>query len=91
MKRKLKLISLLTLISSIGCGIYDTGKEILVDKPLQSSQNQQALIEAREKVESSRRDYENCLKQNSNEPAKCDNDKQTYDKAVEGYSSLQSQ
>ncbi|MGH7901702.1 MAG: hypothetical protein ACRENZ_08180 [Thermodesulfobacteriota bacterium] len=87
----LKFFGLITLFMSLGCGIYDTGKEILVDKPLQSSQNQQSLLEARGRVESSRRDYEDCLEQNSNEPAKCDSHKQTYEKAVEDYSSLQTQ
>ena len=87
----LKAFSLITLFMSLGCGVYDTGKEALVNKPLQSSQNQQSLLEARGRVESSRRDYENCIERNSNEPAKCDNYKQAYDKAVEDYSSLQTQ
>lgn len=89
---KLLLIAAsLEIIPLMGCGFYDTGKEILVDKPLDSSQRRQKLLDARESVEKSRRDYENCLKKNSGDESKCENYKNTYNEDVETYGSLQTQ
>lgn len=84
------LISII-IIPLTGCGYYDTGKEMLVDKPLDSSQRKQKLLDARESVEKSRRDYENCLKKNPEDESRCENFKTTYEQNVETYSSLQSQ
>jgi hypothetical protein len=87
----LLIVASFTITPLVGCGFYDTGKEILVDKPLASSQRTQKLLDARERVKESRRDYENCLKKNSGDESKCENYKNTYNQDVETYSSLQSQ
>jgi len=89
---KLILITLfITLIPVAGCGFYDSGKEILVDKPLDSSKKRQKLLDTRERVERTKRDYENCLKKNPADESVCENYKRSYEKEVETYSSLQSQ
>ena len=89
---RLVLIAIsIIIIPLAGCGYYDTGKEMLVDKPLDSSQRRQKLLDAREKVEKSRRDYENCLRKNPNDVSICDNYKKVYDEDVETYSRLQSE
>ena len=89
---RLVLIAIsIIIIPLAGCGYYDTGKEMLVDKPLDSSQRRQKLLDAREKVEKSRRDYENCLKKNPQNEPTCESYKTTYEQNVETYSSLQSQ
>jgi hypothetical protein len=85
------ILASITIIPAVGCGYYDTGKEILVDKPMDSSQRRQKLLDARERVEKSRRDYENCLKKNPEDESRCENYKTSYEKDVETYSSLQSQ
>ncbi|HEX9665150.1 MAG TPA: hypothetical protein VGA95_01165 [Thermodesulfobacteriota bacterium] len=91
------MIKLILIVVSItitplaGCGYYDTGKEILVDKPMDSSKRRQKLLDAREMVEKSRRNYENCLKKNPEDESRCENYKKSYEKDVETYSSLQSQ
>jgi hypothetical protein len=89
-RRILVLISII-IIPLAGCGYYDTGKEMLVDKPLDSSKRKQELLNAREGVEKSRRDYENCLKKNPVDESTCESYKTTYEQNVETYSSLQSQ
>lgn len=91
MIKLLLLAASFTIIPLAGCGFYDTGREILVDKPLDSSQRRQKLLDARERVEKSRRDYENCLKKNSGDESKCENYKNAYNEDVETYGSLQSQ
>jgi hypothetical protein len=89
---KLLLIAVsFTIIPLTGCGYYDTGKEILVDKPLDSSQRKQKLLDARERVVKSRREYDNCLKKNSGDESKCENYKNSYNQDVETYGSLQTQ
>ena len=82
-------VAFLMLFSS--CGAYDIGKEILVDKPFDSARSRQDLLDAREKVKKSRREYENCLEKNREDPSKCESYKKSYEKAVEDYSSLQSE
>lgn len=74
-----------------GCGYYETGKEILVDKPLSSSQRRQKLLDARERVEKSRHDYDTCLEKNPEDESKCENYKRIYNEDVETYSALQSE
>ncbi|MGC1135801.1 MAG: hypothetical protein WA941_23455 [Nitrososphaeraceae archaeon] len=91
MIRLLLIVISIIIIPLAGCGYYDTGKEMLVDKPLDSSQRSQKLLDARESVEKSRRDYENCLKKNPEDDSRCENYKKSYEENVETYSSLQSQ
>ncbi len=64
---------------------------MLVDKPLDSSQRRQKLLDVRQEVEKSRKDYENCLKKNPDDQSSCENYKRSYEENVETYSSLQSQ
>ncbi len=89
--RVLIVASFLIIFPIAGCGYFDTGKEILVDKPLDSSQRRQKLLEARQGVEKSRKDYENCLKKNPEDQSVCENYKRSYEENVEAYSSLQSE
>jgi hypothetical protein len=91
MIRQILIVISIIIIPVAGCGYYDSGKEMLVDKPLDSSRRQQELLDARAGVEKSRRDYENCLNKNSEDESKCENFKTTYEQNVENYSSLQSQ
>ncbi len=91
MIRRILIVISIIIIPLAACGYYDTGKEMLVDKPMDSSKRRQKLLDAREGVEKSRRDYENCLKKNPADESTCENYKTTYEQNVETYSSLQSQ
>lgn len=91
MIRLILILASMFIIALEGCGYYDTGKELLVDKPLDSSRRRQELLDAREGVTKSRRDYENCVKKNPEDESRCENYKTTYEQNVEKYSSLQSE
>ena len=73
----------------MGCSAYDAGNEILVENPLGSARTTQDLLDAREKVEKSRREYENCLEKNPDATSKCEARRRSYEKNVEEYSTLQ--
>jgi len=91
LNHSLLFVSIVFFILLSSCGAYDTGREILVDKPFQSARSKQDLLDARERVEKSRRVYENCLEKNPEDPSKCESYKKSYEKEMEDYGSLQSE
>jgi hypothetical protein len=75
----------------MGCSAYDAGNEILVENPLESARTTQDLLDARENVEKSLREYENCLKKNPDDTSKCEARRKSYQKNGEEYNTLQSE
>ena len=83
------LAILLIIIPLAGCSSIKTGKNIAIDSPLKESRTKQSMSEARQDVEKTRRDLDDCLANNSGDESKCVSEKGKYDEAVEEYVSYQ--
>jgi len=89
MRRFSVLVSLILILPLFACSSIKTGKNIAIDSPLKKSRNNQSLSEARQEVEKSRRELDNCLASYSGDESKCRREKESYDEDVEEYVSLQ--
>ena len=89
MLRRSILATLILILPLFACSSIKTGKNIAIDSPLKKSRKNQSLSEARQEVEKSRRELDNCLERYSGDESKCQREKESYDEDVEGYVSLQ--
>jgi len=83
------LAIIIFLLPLFACSSIKTGKNIAIDSPLKKSRKNQSLSEARQVVEKSRRQLDNCLEEYSGDETKCKREKENYDQDVEEYVSLQ--
>lgn len=93
-----KLICLMIIVFSLGCGGYldssrqagkDIAEQIGIDSPLKEANKREALIRAKEDVDRSRRAYERCLRDNNNDEAACTTEKRNYEESTERYIEIQ--
>lgn len=89
MHRSFILASLILILPLFACGSFKSGKEIAIDSPIKESRKKQSLSKARQEVEKSRRELDNCLADYSGDETKCQRQKENYDSDVEEYVSLQ--
>ncbi len=88
--RRFSILAILVLILPLfACGTFKSGKDITIDSPLKESRKNQSLSKARQEVEKSRRELDNCLAKYSGDESKCQREKENYDADVEEYVSLQ--
>ncbi len=88
--RRFSILAILVLILPLfACGTFKSGKDIAIDSPLKESRKNQSLSKARQEVEKSRRELDNCLAKYSGDESKCQREKENYDADVEEYVSLQ--
>ena len=83
------LALLIMILPLAACSSIKSGKNIAIDSPLKESRTKQSLSEARQDVEKTRRDLDDCVANYSGDESKCAGEKERYDKAVEEYVSLQ--
>jgi len=84
MRRFSILASFILIFTLFACGTFKTGKDIAIDSPIKESRKKQSLSKARQEVEKSRRELDNCLANYS-----CQREKENYNSDVEKYVSLQ--
>jgi len=89
MRRLFILASIILILPLFACGTFNTGKDIAIDSPIKESRKKQSLSKARQEVEKSRRELDNCLTKYSGDESKCQREKENYDADVEDYVSLQ--
>ncbi len=89
MHRHLILAILVIVLPLFACSTVKTGKDYAIDSPLKNSRNHKSLSEARQEVEKSRRELDDCLESYSGDESKCRNQKEAYDQDVEEYATLQ--
>jgi len=88
--RWFSILAILVLILPLfACGTFKSGKGIAIDSPIKESRKKQSLSKARQEVEKSRRELDNCLAKYSGDESKCQREKENYDVDVEEYVSLQ--
>ena len=88
--RRLSILVILALILPIfACGTFKTGKDIAIDSPIKESRKKQSLSKARQEVEKSRRELDDCLEKYSGDESKCQRQKENYDADVEEYVTIQ--
>jgi hypothetical protein len=89
--RRLLLISLtvVSILPAVCCSTLKEGKDIAIDNPMSESKTKQSLNDARQQVERSRYALDRCLDANSGDQTRCQSQKDTYDKDVADYVSLQ--
>lgn len=83
------LATLILILPLFACSTVKTGKDYAIDSPLKNSRNNKSLSEARQDVEKSRRELDNCLENYSGDETKCQREKESYDQDVENYADLQ--
>ena len=83
------LLSLILVVPLFACSTAKTGKKYAIDSPLKSSRSQKSLSDARQDVERSRRELDDCLERYSGDETKCQREKENYDEDVEIYADLQ--
>ena len=84
------ILAILVLILPLfACSSVKTGKNYAIDSPIKNSRNQKSLSDARQAVEKSRRELDNCLEKYSGDETKCSREKDNYDQDVEEYANLQ--
>ncbi|MEM7007880.1 MAG: hypothetical protein AAF462_01970 [Thermodesulfobacteriota bacterium] len=83
------LAILIIILPLFACSTVKTGKDIAIDSPLKKSRKNQSLSEARQEVEKSRRQLDNCLERYSGDESKCTREKENYDQDVEEYANIQ--
>jgi hypothetical protein len=87
-RRSILVISIL-ILPLFACSSIKSGKSIAIDSPLKKSRTNKSLSEARQEVEKSRRELDNCLEEYSGDETKCKREKDNYNQDVEEYASLQ--
>ena len=83
------LAILILILPLFACSTAKTGKKYAIDSPIKSSRNQKSLSDARQDVERSRRELDQCLDRYSGDETKCQREKESYDQDVETYANLQ--
>lgn len=83
------LVLLILIMPLFACNTAKTGKKYAIDSPMKSSRNQKSLSNARQDVEKSRRELDQCLERYSGDETKCSREKENYDQDVEAYADLQ--
>ncbi len=91
MTRSIILIATIMFLPLFACGSVKTGKNYAIDSPLKTSRNNKSLSDARQQVEKSRRELDQCLERYSGDETKCQREKENYDRDVEEYATLQTQ
>lgn len=91
LRRSILIGSLLIILPITACSSIKTGKNIAIDSPLKNSQKNKSLSDARQDVEKTRRELDNCMASYSGDETKCTAQKENYDQAVEEYVSYQTQ
>lgn len=89
MHRHSILVILIIILPLFACSTVKTGKDYAIGSPLKNSRNNKSLSEARQEVEKSRRELDDCLESYSGDESKCRSQKETYDQDVEEYATLQ--
>ena len=89
MRRFSILASFILILTLFACGTFKSGKDIAFDSPIKESRKKQSLSKARQEVEKSRRELDNCLANYSGDETKCQREKENYNSDVEEYVSLQ--
>ncbi len=89
MHRSFILASLILILPLFACGSFKSGKDIAIDSPIKESRKKQSLSKARQEVEKSRRELDNCLADYAGDESKCQRQKENYDSDVEEYVSIQ--
>lgn len=80
---------LIFVLPLFACSTVKTGKDYAIDSPLKNSRNNKSLSDARQEVEKSRRELDDCLERYSGDATKCQREKENYDEDVENYADLQ--
>ena len=83
------VLTVILILPVIGCNTLKTGKDIAIDNPMSESKQKQSLNDARQEVEKSRYLLDQCLQANSGDQTRCQSQKDTYDRDVADYVSLQ--
>jgi len=83
------LATLIIILPLFACSSVKTGKNYAIDSPLKKSRTNQSLSEARQEVEKSRRELDDCLEKYSGDESKCRSQKEAYDQDVEEYATIQ--
>ncbi len=91
MTRVLIVIAIILSLPLFACGSVKTGKNYAIDSPLKTSRTNKSLSDARQQVEKSRRELDQCLERYSGDETKCQREKDNYDRDVEEYATLQTQ
>ncbi|NIP30321.1 MAG: hypothetical protein GTO02_09590 [Candidatus Dadabacteria bacterium] len=90
-------IAVLFLIFFINCGYYEKSKdyvkesEIIKTNPIKESSKKDSLTRARNNVKESKKEYQDCLKRNSNEETACESYREKYESDTEEYIKIQQQ
>ena len=76
-------------ISRTGKEFIESGKDVGIENPIGVSRKKLSLNEARQAVQKSRRELDNCLTDNSGDESRCQREKDKYAADVEEYATLQ--
>ena len=88
---------LLVSVFCLNCGMYEKSKdyvnesEVLSVNPIKESSKNKSLADSRNDVKESKRKYQECIDNNSNNEAACESYKADYDRNTEEYIKIQQQ
>jgi hypothetical protein len=85
------MLTMFLILPALGCETIKTGKDIAIDNPMSESKKLHSLSDARQEVERTRYELDQCKKANSGDATRCQSQQTAYDKSVAEYVSLQTQ